>query len=446
MKKAVSIVGVFAAILLLYGGSVFLFASSDVAAADPKVKLYLAPAAVTTPVGSTVSMQVRVSKNTTAFVDYVNADMNFPAANLEVVSISKQGSYFSQNSGPTTAFSNAVGTISIKGEGVLMPIKADVLVATVTFKALKAGSANVSFSQKSQVGDMKNGGNVKNVMDAWTGSIVTISSAPLQPTPPTDTESDEETNSDEEEAFGDEEESGGDEEATDESDATEEEGDETGEEAAVVENDATNDDGELGDAPVGSGSGDDSSQSGPGSASFFQRYLWPLIGVGALAVAGIGWGATTLVMRRRSVPAVPLLAEESASLFGDTPLAAEEEVSAVVLETPAEVAAAPFVEEAPIAAAVDPVTPDPVEPVQDAPQAVAIAPPEPQPLPVAMPEAPLRTTAPHVAQLSVPDRPTEAHTPLNGADNVPDMFDVGEQRLQNEGLAEMKPSAHQPPR
>ena len=441
MKKAVSIVGALAAILLVYGGSIFLFASSNVAAAEPKVKLYLTPATAKTPVGSTISFQVRLSKNTTAVVDYANADMIFPTASLEIVSISKVGGHFSKDGGPSTAYSNAVGTISVKGEGASLATKADVLLATITLRAKKTGSANISFTSKSQAGDINNGGHVKNAMDAWTGAIVTVSSTPSQPNAPPTTGSDDEEGDDD--ARFDDEEGLGDDESLDESDFSEEEVTDGSEEEGQATDEGGSGEGTEPDSEstITVASDDGSSASGPGAVSFWQRYLWPLLGVGVLVVAGVGWAATTLVMlRRAAVPAVPLLAEESVDIFGD-----EAQLTTVPDE------AVDTVPETLVAAVPEEVVSEIAEPASEPVPAVVPQPvPQPQVAPVAPPQQPVPSAAaPHVAQLTVPDRAVETQLTSERAvpdvADIPDMFEIGEQRLQSEGLADMKSSAQNTP-
>jgi hypothetical protein len=157
-----------------YGGLVSFWANSSVVAATSTVKLYVNPASAGVTTGYTTALQLRLYKNSSAKVDYVDARVTFSAAQLEVVSISKQGSYFNSGGGPSVAYNNSNGTISVTGNGAPLATIDDVLLATVTFKAKTAGSGSVTFTAASQAGDITNGGHVKNSLDTRVGGVVNI--------------------------------------------------------------------------------------------------------------------------------------------------------------------------------------------------------------------------------------------------------------------------------
>ncbi|GEM_PF-3995871 len=144
-------------------------------AVTPALKLYTSPSSASIKTGDVISLQIRLNKHTSDRVDYVDAQVAFPASTLAVVATSKQGSYFSLNGGPTITYSNSKGTISVKGYSNPMPNPADVLVATISFQAKKSGKAAVNFSSTSQSGDITNGGHIKNVLDSMSGTALTIS-------------------------------------------------------------------------------------------------------------------------------------------------------------------------------------------------------------------------------------------------------------------------------
>jgi hypothetical protein len=161
--------------------AVFAFGSSQVYAAPDVVKLYVAPASQSVVSGNSVTVQVRLSKAANAKVDYAKADMTFSTNQLEVISVSRSGSYFNATGGPVTSFNNSKGTINISGSGDTLPTNADVLVASVTFKAKAAGTGTLSFTGASVAGDLLGSGNVKNSLTATAGTSVVVSSPPTTP-------------------------------------------------------------------------------------------------------------------------------------------------------------------------------------------------------------------------------------------------------------------------
>ena len=198
MKKPFLIFVSIVLAVLTYGGSVSLWAESSVAAASSTVKMYVNPANVGATAGYTTSLQLRLYKNSPAKVDYAEAHLSFSTANLEVVSISKQGSYFNNGGGPSIAYNNTNGLITVMGSGPELGQVDDVLMATVVFKAKAPGAGAMSYTSDSQAGDITNGGHVKNVLDTRVGAVVNVTnpvttsqgggttapSAPTAPTPP----------------------------------------------------------------------------------------------------------------------------------------------------------------------------------------------------------------------------------------------------------------------
>lgn len=153
-------------------------AGLSVVAATSQLKLYSSPASATVTVGNSVTIQIRLSKQTSSKVDYVNADLRFPANLLEVTSISKTGSHFTQNNSPLTSYNNSTGVINVHGSGNLLGTPADVLVATVTLRTRSVGSASISFSTSSQAGNLLGADNVKNYLDSTAGAVISITNPP----------------------------------------------------------------------------------------------------------------------------------------------------------------------------------------------------------------------------------------------------------------------------
>lgn len=178
MKKPISALVIILVAVVTYGEVLSHMAQSSVQAATSSVKLYVNPTSLSITAGQTGSVQLRLSKDSSAKVDYVDAKATFSTANLEVVSISRQGSHFGYSNGPATSFNNSNGTLAISGRGAELATKADVLVATVTFRGKSVGTGSISYTASSQAGDLTNGGHVKNSLSARVGGIVDISSPP----------------------------------------------------------------------------------------------------------------------------------------------------------------------------------------------------------------------------------------------------------------------------
>lgn len=441
MKKTLTVLAGMFALVIAYGGAVFWLANANVVAADPKVRLYLSPASSSITTGATTTLQIRLSKNTNSKVDYVNANLTFSVKYLEVTSLSKQKSYFSESSGRTTSYSNTKGTISVKGSGADLPNTADVLVGTITFKGKSASTTSVSFTAASQAGDITGGGHVKNELDMKTGATVKVSSpatttAPTKPTSaptPTPTPTPKPTPPD----------------ATPtppsptSTDDSPQYADDVSEEAAAL--------------------------AAAEAEPFWKKYLWPIVGgsvlLGAAAVGG------TLALRKRGYGEASVELPPFMPTVIENPMPEEEVIDASELvETDAVITEELPVEQNTETVEVQEVPEEPEEqaettqPVDTPPPAEAVKPLPPAPQPLPPPVEPLSVATPAVQTLTpAPQQvatPMVASTPAtltpqpqaaaapqaavrNTTDyaNLPDMFDVGEQRLRDEGLVDMKPTA-----
>lgn len=152
-----------------------------VSAAPDLVKLYVAPASQSIVSGNSFTLQVRLIKDTNAKVDYAKADIVFPSQYFEIISISRSGSHFSYNGGPLTSFNNSNGTLVVSGSGDTLPTNANVLVASVTFRAKAVGTRSVSFTDSSVAGDELGSGNVKNALTATAEASINITPPPSPP-------------------------------------------------------------------------------------------------------------------------------------------------------------------------------------------------------------------------------------------------------------------------
>lgn len=167
-------------LLAFFALMVFLLPTSTQAAT-----LSILPNTSNVNVGNIVSVKVVV--NTQG--EYINngeAIIQFPVDLLEVVSISKSPSVFSLWVEEPN-FSNSLGRISFNG-GVANPGYSGTggSIASVTFRAKKAGDASVIFSDAAV---RKNDGLGTDVLNSKTSGLIKISAVASEPVPvaPTDT-------------------------------------------------------------------------------------------------------------------------------------------------------------------------------------------------------------------------------------------------------------------
>ncbi len=177
--------GLLVLLAVMTAGLMMWAASLNVVAATNQLKLYLTPASASLTTNGSSSFQIRLNKQTSSKVDYVNAELRYPANLVEATSVSKTNSHFNANGGPSVSVNNSTGIIVVTDQGDSLLTPADVLVATVTFRAKTAGSASVTFTTNSQAGNLLGANNVKNYLDSTTGAIITITqpvtTAPLPP-------------------------------------------------------------------------------------------------------------------------------------------------------------------------------------------------------------------------------------------------------------------------
>ncbi len=181
---------------------IFLLSVSFASAAT----LQLSPGTGSYTGGQTFTTAVRVQPAGQS-INAVEATLKFDPTLLSVVSVSKDGSAFSLWTVEPT-FSNSAGTISFGG-GSPTPFSSASNLVNVTFRAVKEGSASVSFNNASVLAADGRGTDVYQTSGPATFSIAAASTPTPTPTPvtptPTPTPEPEEEPEDNEEAliFGD---------------------------------------------------------------------------------------------------------------------------------------------------------------------------------------------------------------------------------------------------
>jgi heme exporter protein D len=143
--------------------------------------LQLSPASGNFSAGQTFTAAVRVTP-AGASINAVEATLNFDPATLSVVSINKDGSAFSLWT-VEPAFNNSAGTITFGG-GSPTPFTATSNLVNVTFRAVREGSGNVTFTSASVLAADGRG---TDVYQSGTPALFTVSAAtaPSTPTPTT---------------------------------------------------------------------------------------------------------------------------------------------------------------------------------------------------------------------------------------------------------------------
>lgn len=160
-------------IILCVGVLVFFsFAQTTYAA-----NLVISPSSVTTKVGKTFSVDLNVSNNIDA-INAASALITFPTDALQVVSISKKGSFISLWA-EEPAFSNEKGTVSLEGVALNPGFnKATGRILTITFKALEVGNVSIAVKSGSV---LANDGNATDVLKTTGSAFVYINEEDTKP-------------------------------------------------------------------------------------------------------------------------------------------------------------------------------------------------------------------------------------------------------------------------
>lgn len=150
-------------------------------AANP-LRLSVSPATTQVSIGTTFSLLVYLEKDADATVEYVSAHVTYPAKLLEVVSISRAGSAFGANNGPSVAYDNTAGTLTLIGStGNNAVLSSKALVGTVVFRAKIAGTAAVSFAADSSVKKQLGSTSADNLLETASGATISVISAEQSP-------------------------------------------------------------------------------------------------------------------------------------------------------------------------------------------------------------------------------------------------------------------------
>jgi hypothetical protein len=132
--------------------------------------IILSPSSVTTKVGKTFSIDITVSNNLDA-INAVSAALSFPHDTLQVVSVSKKGSFLTLWA-EEPVFSNEKGTLSFEGVALNPGFnKVTGKTLTVTFKAIQAGNISVSVKSGSI---LANDGNATDVLKTMGAAFVYV--------------------------------------------------------------------------------------------------------------------------------------------------------------------------------------------------------------------------------------------------------------------------------
>jgi len=166
-----------AAVFLLGFGTVGASLHHFSSAATSAITFYASPAAQTLTTGDSVTVQLRIKDAGAVNVTYAKASLTFPVNLLQVSSISTAGSSFTTQD--TQTYSNTTGTITVGQTGKAYDAKVtDFLLATVTFKSVTSGAANLAFTGSSIVSATKGS---TNLLTGSSGAIYTIQQPVQQP-------------------------------------------------------------------------------------------------------------------------------------------------------------------------------------------------------------------------------------------------------------------------
>lgn len=148
---------------------------------NDRAVLYLDPASKTIKQNELLSVKINLATN--GQVGFVRAIIDFPADKLKVTAISASGSNFDNK--VEESIDNTGGHLNVT-RSASNTQRGSLLVAIVTFKALKPGRAITTFASNSKVSESRTS---TNILANSSGGSYTISepSSPPPPTPPQNT-------------------------------------------------------------------------------------------------------------------------------------------------------------------------------------------------------------------------------------------------------------------
>lgn len=139
-------------------------------------RLYLYPPNQVVQKDQTFNVAVRISSNQSLlYMSYVKAYLNFPANILSVTKVDTSTNAYQTRTDQT--YSNTAGTIHIEQSNPYS-YSPDQFIATIGFKAIKTGTATVSFSSDSWVSSSQQGANTLTGSDGGTYTIQGPAPAP----------------------------------------------------------------------------------------------------------------------------------------------------------------------------------------------------------------------------------------------------------------------------
>jgi len=158
------------------------------AAQGDVIQLYLSPAANSTTTGTSYTVQIRLKVSGQNTIGYIKAELSFPQNLVSVSALSLSGSYCTGTDSTThLKSSNSTGTIDIVTACDNNAANGDFLIASFKVTSNSAGSANIAFTNQSSAQDSRQ---QPNLLTGTSGGSYTITAPAPAPSPtPTPTPS-----------------------------------------------------------------------------------------------------------------------------------------------------------------------------------------------------------------------------------------------------------------
>lgn len=159
---------------------------TTVRAADQQLQLYMRSSTTSLHPGQTMTVQVRLAHTLRSErVNHVDARIQYPAALLEVTSISRSGSVLNRDGGPQVSYLNATGVATVKGYSPsYLAAPSDNLLATITFRAKATGTAAIRYATGSEAGEnIGQSGRNRSYLTSTSGTSVRVVARPVASAP-----------------------------------------------------------------------------------------------------------------------------------------------------------------------------------------------------------------------------------------------------------------------
>ena len=179
------VISVVIAVVLFTAGLValmqFVSTRTAVYAADDEMRLYVKVSDESVRVGQRVDAELRIANTADGRLNYVAAKLVFDPSLMKAVSISRDGSAFTSADGPDVKFNNQMGTLTFGGQSTsYIDSPSDVLVASVTFEAIAAGTTNLRYESGAEAGEtIGASGKVRNYLTTTSAASVRIAEKPV---------------------------------------------------------------------------------------------------------------------------------------------------------------------------------------------------------------------------------------------------------------------------